>query len=419
MMKRRLTRLIPLLISIAACFLLLYFVPRLWASTVFYFLIGLGALTCLLSSALSFGIPPLKNAYHGVIGIILALFLFFDPTLWSEQAIGPLWILMGALALFNGDNKPKTITSLVIFLIAFVMAFIPSVRFVAYAILALTGFVFAFISKDSRTFSIYLSIGLAFFNAACGFLPGKGGISFANVYSIVSLLVGLGYSLIHSLWEVKKTNVELAQKEMVLSRIEEKALKEEIQPHFLLNALNNVRVAYHESNEKGTELLGELRELEKRIYKTIDTPFIPLSEEIQIIQSLIALHNVDSGYNIKLSLDVEDGSLPVPPMLLEPLVENSLQHSGIVHQEDGTIRIREREEYGIALIQVSDNGEGQPLPSNSRGIGLSNVMKRVSLLENGHMSIDSNEGGTMIEIRFAPERSEGNPFNRTPIITEG
>ncbi len=409
-MKRRFLHLIPLLGSGLVCFVLLFYVPRVGADGFFYSLLGISMLTALLSSALSFGIPPLKNVYLGLIGIDLAMFLFFDPTLWSEQAIGPVWILTGALALFNPDNRYKTVSSLLVFLVAFIMSFFPSVRFVAYAILALTGFVFAFLSKSEQPFSLYLSISLAFFNAALGFIPGKSGISYANLVPPIAVMFGFAYGLFRSLWKVKRANMEIARKETTLSHIEEKSLKEEIQPHFLLNALNNVRVAYHESKEKGMVQLGELRELEKRIYQTIDTSNIPLSEEIRIIESLILLHNTDRQADINLVLDIEDETLPIPPMLLEPLVENSLQHSGIMQQEGGEIRIKEREEYGVALILVSDNGQGIPLPSNSRGIGLSNVMKRVSLLENGHMSIDSDEGGTTIEIRFVPERGEQDFF---------
>ncbi len=418
MNKRYLIRLIPLIASSAICLLLLLLIPRVGADAAYYITLGFTLISALLSGALYIGIPPLKNISYAILDFILVLFLFLDPYLWGLQGVAPLWILFGSLVLLNIDSRPHVIASGLVFLTAFVLAFISPVRFLAYALLAALGFVYAFFAKSGQQFCIYMSVALFFFTAAFGYIPGKEGISYANFFPLLSLLVGLDYDLFRSLWKVEQKNLEMARKETTLSNIEEKALKEEIQPHFLLNALNNVRVAYHESQERGDKQLGELRDLEMRIYATIDTSTIPLSEEIGIIRALIALHNTDRQRDINLALDIEDGTLPIPPMLLEPLVENSLQHSGILTQAGGEVRIEEREEYGMAIILVSDNGHGQPLPSNSRGIGLSNVMKRVSLLENGHMSIDSNEDGTTIEIRFVPERDEGDFFSHFGLPAE-
>ena len=404
-MKRLLLRLLPLLVSFAICFATFYFIPRSGADGFFYSISGFASVTCFLVAGLSFAVPPLRNPYLAVISLFLGLFMVLDPALWNFEWIGPLWILLGGAALISPVSKARAIGSLIAVFVGFVLTFFPSTRAIAYGLLALTGIVNAFLAERGALYVTHIAISLAFFIASISFLPGKEGISFASALPPIVLVAGLNYGLLGNLYKNKLENLEIAEKETTLSRIEEKALKEEIQPHFLLNALNNVRVAYHESSEKGKIQLGELRELEERIYQTIDIPFIPLSEEIEIIRSLIALHNTDVGGSVELVLEVADSSLPVPPMLLEPLVENSLQHSGISRQEGGQVAIKQWEEYGIAFILVSDNGKGLPLPSSSRGIGLSNVNKRVSLLENGHMEIDSDESGTRIEIRFVPHRN--------------
>ena len=411
MNQMRIRRLIPLSSSMLIACLLLLFVPRPGSDFSYYLSLGFALVTLLLTSVLTLAIPPLRNIRLSLQCLVLLGFLFTDPSLWGVAWFGLLWILFGALSLFSIDNKKQAITSVIVFFIAFVLAFFPYLRFLAYAFLSAMGFVFAFFVKDADDFSVFLAVGLSFFIAALGYLPGKEGISYANSQPLLSLTVGINFWLFRNLWQVRKNNIEMAKKEMTLSNIEEKALKEEIQPHFLLNALNNVRVAYHDSKEHGKAQLGELRNLEERIYATFDSPFIPLSDEIEIIRALIGLYNVGRATDVGLNLDIEDGDLPIPPMLLEPLVENSLQHSGILQQEGGEVSIEEKEEYGFAIITISDNGRGQPLPSNSRGIGLSNVMKRVSLLDNGHMSIDSGEEGTSIEIRFVPERKEGDFFS--------
>ena len=404
-MKNIFLRIWPILLCFVICFLVFYFVPRAGAEGFFYTLTGFATVTCFLVAGLSFAVPPLRNAYIAVLATILALMLLSNPLIWDAIQISPLWILLGGVALIYPSAKVRTLTSLFAVFIAFVLAFFASSRVIAFAILALTGAVNAFFSQRVSLYTINVSLGLSFFMGALNFIPGKDGINIASAIPPIILIAGLSYGLLRSLWRNKQENLKDAEEEFTLSRIEERALREEIQPHFLLNALNNVRVAYHESPAKGKIQLEELRELEEKIYETIDKPFISLSEEIEIVRSLIVLHNTDVGGNVTLNLEVADDTLPIPPMLLEPLVENSLQHSGISRQEGGAVSIEQWDEYGIAFVAVSDNGKGQPLPSTSRGIGLSNVSKRVSLLENGHMEIDSDEDGTRIEIRFVPQRT--------------
>ena len=202
---------------------------------------------------------------------------------------------------------------------------------------------------------------------------------------------------------IQKTNEEFQMESDRLALVEEKALKEEIRPHFLLNALNNVRVAYAQDPKKGKEMLSKLIALQKTVTANSECSFIPIQREIDGIRKLVNLFELERGKTVDLEVSIHNKELLIPPLILEPLVENSLQHSGILSQENGWISIEQREEYGYALIRIKDNGVGELIPSQSRGIGLSNVVHRVKLLPGGNMNIESNEKGTSIEIRFALE----------------
>ncbi len=223
---------------------------------------------------------------------------------------------------------------------------------------------------------------------------------------VPTLVIAFAHSgtLVHTLYRIKKQNDELEKRQQELSHIEERTLRQEIRPHFLLNVLSNVRVAYHENPAMGKKILGKLIEFETYTQQAFKKELIPIIQEVKLVQGVIDLFALERQVDVGLSLDLQDEKLMIPPFLLEPLVENSLQHSGILTQEGGMITIEEFEEFGLAHIIVSDNGKGHAAPSTSRGIGLSNVTFRVELLEQGSVDISSSEHGTAIHIAFAPKR---------------
>ena len=288
--------------------------------------------------------------------------------------------------------------------ISIVLTLIPGYVHYGLGVMFITGVMGTlFMRKSSnRIGAIYVATFSAI--SAIYVLP-NASVSYFGAFILLFLvsIAYLGQDLI-ALYRLKVANDAIQEKERELIRLEEKTLKEEIRPHFLLNALNNVRVAYHEGTDYGTEMLQELIALETKIDATSQKDLISLKEEIEIIQGLVRLFSIERKKEIGLLLEIENNDTLIPPMLLEPLVENSLQHSGILYKSNGLVSIKESLVQGLTMIVVSDNGVGNADPRNNRGIGLSNVDYRVHLLNQGTLNVFSDSNGTKIVISYIAPR---------------
>ena len=365
---------------------------------------GIALFALLFSIVLSLTVDALRDWFfllHAFVAVLLLALCPFTTSTWSSwSGYSHLWIGLSGAVFFDLKSWKKSLFNIGFTAVALALSFIPNLLWVAYLIVAINGFAYCFLGQttSSRFFAFYVSaISLA---SMVSCLPRLEGIRFGSFIPLLAMAFGCIWPQVVDLLRIKRENDAVIASETQIALVEEKAFKEEIRPHFLLNVLNNARVAYHENIDQGHELMTALIELESLVSSTSSLDYIPISKEIEIIKGLVHLFSLERKKQIPLNVDLQNPELLIPPLLIEPLVENSLQHSGVLNQDDGLITISQRYEFGYATITVSDNGLGQPLPSQSRGIGLSNVMKRVGILPSGHTNIESGPFGTQVEIRF-------------------
>lgn len=322
----------------------------------------------------------------------------------GERYLYALWVAISGYLVFEIRWWKYDIVPIVGTVISIVLTLIPGYVHHGLGVMSIRGVMGTlFMRKSSnRIGAIYVATFSAI--SAIYVLP-NASVSYFGAFILLFLvsIAYLGQDLI-ALYRLKVANDAIQEKERELIRLEEKTLKEEIRPHFLLNALNNVRVAYHEGTDYGTEMLQELIALETKIDATSQKDLISLKEEIEIIQGLVRLFSIERKKEIGLLLEIENSDTLIPPMLLEPLVENSLQHSGILYKSNGLVSIKESLVQGVTMIVVSDNGVGNADPRNNRGIGLSNVDYRVHLLNQGTLNVFSDSNGTKIVISYIAPR---------------
>lgn len=365
---------------------------------------GASMVALVVALVLEISIAPIRSwrsISKNVTAIFLVLFHPFTNQLWLNfRALTVLWIVSAGYLCIDLRSPKRYPVSIALPVIATPFAFFDSTLMVSFWLLMISGIVHVFINEltINRFGSFFLA--LASCSAAISLIPAfsqaRLGMVFAMVYLCWAFL-GPGF---HEMLRTRKENEEAFAHERSISRIEEKALKGEIRPHFLLNALNNVQVAYHESTEDGRKLLDSLIRLETLAIESVREETIPIQQEVSILRGVIDLFEYERKRKVSFEVQVADPNLQIPPLLLEPLVENSLQHSGVLHQDDGKISVLEWIDHGFATIVVHDNGTERPLPSPSRGIGLSNVQRRVELLDEGKMNIIPEEEGMFVEISF-------------------
>jgi len=165
------------------------------------------------------------------------------------------------------------------------------------------------------------------------------------------------------------------------NKIKLKYLKNQIQPHFFFNTLNNLYALSLESSAKVPDVIIKLSHLmEYVLYDIEDTKFVPLIKEIDYIQNYIEIEklrfqNVEVSINLESDLD----NIKVPPLLFISLIENAFKHGGI-NNERFKIKINFRVVNSNLEFEIINNFViSQPLKTK-KGIGLSNTKKRLKLI---------------------------------------
>ena len=220
--------------------------------------------------------------------------------------------------------------------------------------------------------------------------------------------------------EMKEKNLLM---ETHLKDAQLKYLQSQINPHFLFNTLNaGAQLAMMEGADRTGEYIRNMADFFRyNVKKSSDT--VKLSEEIELVDSYVYILNVRFAGEIEFIKDIDESLLDVhvPSMIIQPLVENSIKY-GIKDVEPGegkvTLSVYREDDY--ACIRVSDNGIGtdeeiiekimnhEKHPSETRGVGITNVMARLDLFYNNkevfEMKSHKNEG-THVTIKIPLEGS--------------
>lgn len=190
------------------------------------------------------------------------------------------------------------------------------------------------------------------------------------------------------------------------------ALRFQLQPHFLFNTLNAISTLILEgSSTEASRMVGQLGNFLRGTLSESSATEIRLSEEVSNAREYLAIEQARLGDRLKVEFLIppEAARGMVPPLLLQPLVENAIYH-GIAPQLDGGTLMVEAECDGSRLcLRVRDNGAG--VRTNRRGVGLSNTAERLRVLygNDHHLAVRwPHEGGCLVEIEL--------PYSTSPIV---
>ncbi|HEY0704859.1 MAG TPA: histidine kinase, partial [Candidatus Acidoferrales bacterium] len=169
-------------------------------------------------------------------------------------------------------------------------------------------------------------------------------------------------------------------KASVLARDAElKALKAQVNPHFLFNSLNSISALTSSDPAKAREMCILLGDFLRRTLGLGEKAAIPLEEELSLIRAFLAVEKVRFGARIQMEEDIDRDALsvPVPPLLLQPLVENAVVHGIANLVEGGYIRLGIHAHNGIVSIDVANSFDPDAPPKRRSGVGLANVHQRL------------------------------------------
>jgi two-component sensor histidine kinase len=170
------------------------------------------------------------------------------------------------------------------------------------------------------------------------------------------------------------------------------ALKMQLHPHFLFNALNSITALVHEDPEMAERTIARLSELLRLFLANSTIHEVPLSEELRILELYLEIERARFEDRLRVSYDVppELGEAMVPNLVLQPLVENSIRHGLGRRSEPGWINISAERHEDTLVLRVSDNGAGfKESPSHpvQQGMGLGITRGRLESLYGSRQSL--------------------------------
>ncbi len=207
-----------------------------------------------------------------------------------------------------------------------------------------------------------------------------GWLLFFNLY-----IYALQFTIYHSYEILRQLRIKekVTRELLALQKEQELAiLKSQINPHFLFNTLNSISAMASTDAEETRTMIAQLGDLFRYVIKGSKNDLVPLEKEIQFVKDYLDLESKRMGDRLTTEFQIDQSlaRFPVPPMILQPLVENAIKH-GIAPLEDGgkvTVQIQKNED--AVAFRVCDNGVGlssnDPL-STAGGIGLKNINARL------------------------------------------
>lgn len=223
-------------------------------------------------------------------------------------------------------------------------------------------------------------------------------------------------------WQrLRARELELARMEGELARARLQALNAQIRPHFLFNTLHTIGQLWRSGrSDEADAMLDHLGSLFQKVIASTARTEVPLEEELDMVRRYLAIEEArfSDRMRSRITADAPARTCLVPPLVLQPLVENAVRHGVAASTAAGMVEVSAAVRDGHLLLAVDDDGPGvdpdltdidRDVPSRSAGTGLANVRERLERLYGTTASLEMDAragGGTQVRLRI-PAREEG------------
>ncbi|MCB1050037.1 MAG: histidine kinase [Acidobacteria bacterium] len=184
------------------------------------------------------------------------------------------------------------------------------------------------------------------------------------------------------------------------NRAQIQALKSQINPHFLFNTLNTISATMYEDLDKADQMISLLSDLLRR---SLDLqPAVSLAEELETLNAYLAIMKARMGDRLQVQFDVDAHltTTEVPSFILQPLVENAIQHHPALAHETVQIAIQAQPDLKGWTLSICDNGRGK-VEEMGEGLGLMYVRERMATLkEPARLDFSQNPDGLTAHLHF-------------------
>jgi two-component system, LytTR family, sensor histidine kinase AlgZ len=202
-----------------------------------------------------------------------------------------------------------------------------------------------------------------------------------------------------------------ALRAQVLARDAElKALRAQVNPHFLFNCLHSISALTSTDANRAREMCILLADFLRTTLRLGGKENIALEEELALVRGYLAIEKVRFGARVDLeeAVEKETMELQIPPLLLQPLVENAIRHGIANLPEGGTIRLGASRHYGTVSILVENSFDPDSPSSLKTGLGLDNIRQRLHTRygEDASIAVRTDEGRFVVTLQL-PAQANG------------
>ena len=188
--------------------------------------------------------------------------------------------------------------------------------------------------------------------------------------------------------ELKNLQLQSSQKESELIN-----LKNQLNPHFMFNAMNSIRAMVDDEPLQAKKSITQLSNLLRNTLQLGNKKLIPLAEEISIVKDYLALEKIrfEERLNIEIYVKDEHNQVLIPPLIIQTLVENAIKHGISKKALGGTVAVYVTKVEDKLSVEVHNDGEYKKENKPDVGIGLYNSQKRLQILygENADLTIEN------------------------------
>ena len=228
------------------------------------------------------------------------------------------------------------------------------------------------------------------------------------------------YFFYHLFDRYNRSEIERLWLASSVKEAELRALKSQINPHFIFNSLNSLRGLIDENPDRARQAVTQLANLLRYSLQSGQLETVPFEDELRTVNDYLALEQVRHEERLRVRLDISPGTLTlaIPPMLMQTLVENAVKYGIAPRREGGEIAIVARCEHEELRLQVTNPGS-LAAGGGSTGVGLRNAAERLRLLFGSRATLDLREDppGLVIAEVFVPFAKEPRPASPPPLIS--
>lgn len=276
------------------------------------------------------------------------------------------------------------------------MFFSQGYQLVMFAItIVITLFNKKLVIREKIAFSMYCLLPLVAIILQNGF---KG-------YAIAYLSIIVAIEILFFFVNVSK-NIQLAEEQEKNKEAQIRIMMSQIQPHFVYNSMSSISTLIAINPSKAQKALDDFTEyLRHNISSLTETKLISFEDELKHIQTYVSLEKVRFNDRINVEYDIYVKDFDVPPLSLQPIVENAIKHGILKKVEGGKIVLKTYETDKAYIVEISDNGVGFDAKNyedkDNKHFGLNNIKHRIKNMCNGDIVITSEIGkGTKAVVTF-------------------